>query len=115
MSKTDSDVEDLPLDSSKAPTTTTTDGGGTTTRTETEYDEGEETEEEGEEEAEEEEPEVYNSEDFISGPSWPKTSTIPENILVFEYARLNCIGYFFTYDDFAVIRLVMTVSATTIW
>lgn len=116
MSKTDSDVEDLPLDSSKAPTTTT--DGGTTTRTETEYEEGEETDEEGEEEAEEEEPEVYNSEDFISGPSWPKTSTIPENILVFEYAQLNIIhrvGYFFTFDNFVVIRLVMTVSATTTW
>lgn len=90
MSKTDSDVEDLPLDTSKAPTTTTaatTDGGGTTTRTETE-DEGEEETDEEEEEVEEEEPEIYISEDFISGPSWSETSTIPEDILVFEYANI---------------------------
>lgn len=90
MSRTDDDVEDLPLDSPKAPTATetTAETGETTARTELEggeeYDEEEEEEEEGEEEEVEEEP-VYFTEDFISGPSWPDGSTIPADILVFEY------------------------------
>lgn len=88
MSKTDDDFEDLPLDSPKAPTSTTpttTERGETTTRTETETEYGEEAETDDEEEGvEEEEPEVYVSADFISGPSWPETSTIRENVLVFK-------------------------------
>lgn len=90
MSKTDEDIEDLPLDSDKAPTTATTtetgtDEGATTIRTGTDGEEETEIiDDDEEEEAEEEEPEVYISEDFISGPCWPKTSTIPTNILIFE-------------------------------
>lgn len=96
MSKTDDDVDDLPLDSPKAPTITgaTTDTGDTTTRTDIDgeceeegEEEGEGEEEEEEEYVEEEEPEVYLSEDFISGPTWSEACTMPEDILVFEYAR----------------------------
>lgn len=85
MSKTDEDVEDLPLDSPKAPTTTE-DSTQATTRTDG-YGEEEE-EEEMEEEVEEEEPSVYFTEDFISGPTWPEDSTVPADILVFEYPSL---------------------------
>lgn len=83
MSKTDEDVEDLPLDTpseagdTTAPETTAT--GSVTSL------EGEEIlEEEVEEEVEEEEPEVYDSKDFISGPFMTEECTVPDNILVFE-------------------------------
>lgn len=61
MSRTDDEIEDLPIDF--------------------EYVEGE-----GEFEGiEGEQAIVYNSEDFISGPHFSENSTLPENILEFQY------------------------------
>lgn len=74
MSKTDDDVEDLPLDSSDYPTT-----DETTTEFDTEGAEDEVTEV-----GEEEEPEYYDTRDYISGPFLTENCTVPEDILVFE-------------------------------
>lgn len=64
MSNTGSELEDLPYDLNG---------------------QGEEEEEQEEEETvAEEEPEVYFSEDFISGPYLSEESTVPGNILEFE-------------------------------
>lgn len=78
MSRTDDDVEELPLDGSEYHTT------GTTTEFDTERT-GEEEETDDVAEVEEEEEEFYDTRDFISQPFLTEDCTVPEDILVFEY------------------------------
>lgn len=116
MSRTDDDVEELPLDSPDNPTTerTTTDGTTTTEWTERTED--------GEEEqtetliGEEEEPEFYYTEDFISKAYLSEDCNLPEDILVFEWVENVYVSFFDSFlDAILAIRMGMIAKGILIW